>query len=599
MTRSLTRYVPQSRWFSAICLGFACLVSTLCAALPAQAADQSPGSIIPGKSWAAIVFRNPGELNEKISKLTNELQIPAPDVISQIKLTTGAHNGVDESRAIVLCIYPNEPVPAPIALIPVSKYADFLDNYSEVEDADGHKKVTFPFGSALVALRGDYAVITSPDYKDAFEAFLKDSSTSEESLRSQAAWGSKYDVLVIGFQPGIQKAMEGIISGLQQLKGVLANAPNAQMATGVFDIYEKVFTVLKDEAQLSIIGVQLDEESNLLTDTRTFFKEAGSVAKFLGHPTAPMAKGLKHLPAMPFVVAGEMSASPEAVNDYSQLTGELLPKIFNAVPADGKVDPAKLQALVDAAKKSNENMLGGAFVMGQAGPGEGLYDGTLAILATKDAPKSLLAYEEMYAAMNELFKSAPKPFAFEPKRTTINDRPALTLNMPLEAIMASTGQAAAGPEAEKINEMLRRWLLGGNDSITITMLAIDDQTIVLSYNEALLRDFIKDYGKTPNPLAAESDVEATLKLLPAKRHGVFLLSLGGYVNLITSLMREAMAAQGNGQIMPQIPDFPAAPPVGLTISTSGNLLETNSVVLIDLMTATSSYVQGILQNRAF
>jgi hypothetical protein len=151
----------------------------------------------------------------------------------------------------------------------------------------------------------------------------------------------------------------------------------------------------------------------------------------------------------------------------------------------------------------------------------------------------------------------------------------------------------------QMQAMMKQVMLGGKEELTMMFVVVNDQTMLMTYNEELMLDFLKEFPKPGSPFTAEADVETALKLLPAQRQATMLVSLTGYYNFTMNLVRALILAQGPGAAeLMQVPDFPSAPPVAMAVNTAGNRVETSAVVPHELLTAASAYVQNMVQLNA-
>jgi len=584
----------RSRFFTR-CLLFTLLA--LVAARGSAAEAVSLGKLVPGKSLAAVVVNNPAQLNEKITKLMQSLQVPLEDVWSIVKLQTGAHSGIDEARSLILCVYPGEPLPTTVLLVPVSKYSDFLDNYAETKDEGEFKRVSFPFGEALVVARGDYAVIgMNAEDAEGLQAFLDDKTDAAALLQPHDAWLAAHDFALVGLQPGIKAAMAGGRGGLKQIQAGIPDSPQAEMLKAVFGIYDHLFAQLEEQGELFAVAGQLDEQSNLRVDSRTLFVKGGKLAGWIKQSDVAVPVGFKNLPDMPFVFAGELGLSPAVMKEFSASMLNLLPGVLKALPEGGEIDPDALKKMIEKAGALYTEVSGMSMSLATPKQGEGIYDGAMMVMAVKDAVGAMTKMSDLYGEMGKLLAKANggKP-VFEVEKTTIQSKATIKVSIPAAVLFPEGAANPNGlPGIQQMNAAMRNVLLGGKDSLSTFLCAADDQTLLITYNEAMLLDLLKEYKAPGSPLNKSPDVEPVLKLLPGKNQGTMLVSVTGYVNMTMNVVRAMMAAQPNGgPNMPQFPDFPAAPSVAVTVGFKGNMIETHSVFPHELMTITSQYIQAM------
>ena len=159
------RTSPASRIALAACL-FACLAPATFAQRGEQpAATADILNAVPANAWAALMVRNLGELDIKLSTLSQQLNVPAPSMLMMAKASMGLMTGINDQggMAIVLMPQPNfmDVMPGIAVIVPVSDFNAFTAALQgqDVEGEPGMKKIVITNQESYAAPYGAFAVI--------------------------------------------------------------------------------------------------------------------------------------------------------------------------------------------------------------------------------------------------------------------------------------------------------------------------------------------------------------------------------------------------------------------------------------------------------
>ena len=331
---------------------------------------------------------------------------------------------------------------------------------------------------------------------------------------------------------------------------------------------------------MAAAGVRLDETAGLVIAKQAVFKADGKIAA--------ASKGIPLLPASPlsglpdgdvFIAgAGVMHDSwAKALMELSLDMSVKLPKEaggYNLTPEQAK-EIAALSALAFSGVKQ---MSGSMSISGKS-----LFDGAYVIVQTTDAKKFVDRYETNMAKTNAIV--AKNPAATYPKATLerkqIDGRDTLIMTMDMSKMLEQM-QASQPPQLKGMMESM----FGAGGKVKAYLLAIDKETVLMTYSEDSLKQLAASVMANKAGLATSLTLKKTAALLPAEAHVVGYLSIGGYIDLIKKVIA------GAGFPFP-VPAFPQTPPVGFSSRLVNNSIESHIAVPMALMEGIRDYVQTV------
>jgi hypothetical protein len=385
------------------------------------------GALIPSKSYGAAVVSDPAKLNGKISGLMQALQLPVPELLPLVKFQLGFNNGMDEKKPALMLLYPgkNQPV-VPVFMVPVTKYADFQVNFAKREahsKLKGYELVETNVDEMLLAQRGEYALLIPKEFEEELDDFILDNVNLGTELAKSETWLADHDASFIATKTGIRSAMKFIRLQFNQARAQIGNLNGADADTFkmVFDGYDFVFKSLEEQGELALIGGKIDAQNNVLFDQHYAFESSGSITEFLAKAGPAKSSDLTKLPAIPFIFAGDLQVAPAF--------SESLLKPFKALMEIGMKQQAKnlteeqLKQYEAAVLKSVQGLRSGAFILGQAKPGESLLDNMIYTMQAENASKYLKNSIEQMQVMQKVLAESGQEITV--KETKIGGKDAL------------------------------------------------------------------------------------------------------------------------------------------------------------------------------
>jgi hypothetical protein len=150
-------------------------------------------------------------------------------------------------------------------------------------------------------------------------------------------------------------------------------------------------------------------------------------------------------------------------------------------------------------------------------------------------------------------------------------------------------------ESPEFEEAMGKFF-GPGGKFKMLMVAVDDHTVALSLGGSgpLVMRAIAALKQPADSLAADADIAKTAKMLPAGSQWVGYVSPSGSVAFAKWVV-DTMTPEAAYGSKPNIPEFPACPPIGVAVKALPNELQTEAVATSAVLEAIGKYV-GIVQS---
>jgi hypothetical protein len=224
-------------------------------------------------------------------------------------------------------------------------------------------------------------------------------------------------------------------------------------------------------------------------------------------------------------------------------------------------------------------------------PGEPILGGILGIYGVEDAKTFLANCEKYFQTINDSVGKTGKGEESKPfytfKKSEVGGRPALEI----ETAIPLSSNVKQVPGAEKMMEKL----YGADGKIRFLYVAVDDHTLAMSFggHAPLILRVIEAIKQPAEALASDPGIVEMSKLLPADAQWTGYVSPAGCVAFVKWIVETTVS---EGQFKPNIPDFPASPPIGVAVKAVSGEVQTEAIVPAAVLDAVGKYV-GIVQNE--
>jgi hypothetical protein len=149
---------------------------------------------------------------------------------------------------------------------------------------------------------------------------------------------------------------------------------------------------------------------------------------------------------------------------------------------------------------------------------------------------------------------------------------------------------AAGDGDDHIWQTLLTSLLDIDHILSVHYAAIDDTHVAIGLESPeRMGRFIENYRAGTTGLADSEPPQQTLKLLEQETPWLLLINPEGYVELVKSAMKSMMVLG----FMPEIPAYPASPPIAASLAADGTRLHGEIVLPADAARAMSKFIEEV------
>jgi hypothetical protein len=582
----------------ALSLATAPVVWLICAApLLAQA---NPLEVIPDDVLGFAVIDDLTDTNERITKLTQKMQLPVPDVLGMAKGYLGVDKGLDEKGglAVALVAGPEDrPLAgsAPMIIVPVTDYAEFLKPLAP-KDAEAAVTEVTVFGTPmLVGKKGSFAVFTvESGFKDELETFLAAKGNVQSAVAPLKDWMAQQQLAVVVTPKGKTLILNAIAESLptaEQLEKQAKEtedddekqAPDAEALGNLgqmMGVFKQLLSAADQEVTHLAAGIRIEDSAALHVTAKALWVPGGTASGWSKEVKAPEGGVLKGVPPGKFVLAyGGVSAhfGPEAWAIIGQL-GD------SGMQMMGLKGEARDKYMVLAAElQKGKRSTGG--VMSMVRPGDSIFSTAVSVEHVDDANAQLKTTREMYALLEANLKIPDSDEAmYEVEEVKVGDLDAIALITRIDSIAALQGDAAEGADFQN---MFRKLFGGGN--LTAYSAKATDTVIVSAYSKEQLVRGVEHVRSKAAGLESDEGIAATTALLPAGSQWAAYLSPQGVVQMIESFMDAMLGGQF------KLPPFPESDPIGLAARVSETGVDAEIVLPENVVAGIGQFVFAVGQ----
>lgn len=560
-------------------------------------AQANPLEVIPDRALGFAVIKDLSDANDRLTKVTQKMQLPVPDLLTMAKGFLGVDKGLDEKGGLAVALVSGPSgreweESAFCAVVPVTDYKEFIAPF-EPEDADAKVTgVTVAGQKMVVGKKGNFAVLAFGERALALEQILAATKNVMADVEPLKSWMADKQLALVVTPAGKKLLFQTIVAALPdaaQLKKDAGVEEGNERATAfqnvgqIFGMFKELLSAADDQLTHLAVGIRIEDNASLRVVARVLFTPGGKLAAWSKDVKAPEESLLTGVPAGKFAIAyGGVSAqfSPEAWALISRL-GEVGMQVVG-LDEEGRKKSMEIAARLQTGKRFTSG------VMGIMRPGDSLFSTAIAIEHVKNADQQLKGTREMFELMRTAQKKprGDKPL-YELNDVKVGDLDALELVTNIESLTElSTGGANLGPAAEQMKGLFGK-MFGGEGKIQMYVAKADERNVVTAYSKEQLVRGIEHVRSGGKGLEDDADIAKTAALLPDGAQWVAYVSPQGLVQWV-GVFVEAMFG---GQI--QLPPFPATEPIGLAAKVSETGLDAELVLPDGVVAGIGQYI-GVL-----
>ncbi|HWA98217.1 MAG TPA: hypothetical protein VG713_06975 [Pirellulales bacterium] len=560
----------------------AVIATTLCAQVGPEVLKQLPDSAL-----AVILVNRLGATSKKIESIGQRLHLPVPGLLPIAKLRLGLNEGVDDEGSAAMAFLPRNDGDAGAAdfliAIPVTDYAKFLGQLAP-ENADASPTAVMIAGQpAHVARKGSFALLAKDN------AVLKSALEAKRSVAdvagALAAWQTENDIVAISTPAGIGYSLDAIQNGLAGAQAGVANldAATRSVVEMYYDLFEAVSGQARSDLQLLAVGLRVTGDTDLISSMRAIFTPDSGWDKSAKQATGVDTDLFLGLPPGPFVLALGMGKVGDWVGRLTDLSAEM---IRSSTEQSGKpMTEAQVKQLRELYRPMVQQVRGMSMSVALPRPDAGVFSGTVGVVHV-DSAKEYLAVVERYSAdYQKLAEEINSPMLppYSLKKTKIAGNDGLEVAVDLSAF----AQKQPNPEVFKHFDKL---FGPGGKMTAYYSVALDDHTVLFGYDRATIEQLV---AHPPKPsLTDDQLVGESMQLLPSGSQFMSLFDLGNSMRLaaqVVQLMKDDPTFT--------LPEFPAAPPIGVAARLSADGFELRKAVPNKTLDAFGKFIDAARQQQ--
>ncbi|REK17892.1 MAG: hypothetical protein DWQ37_05045 [Planctomycetota bacterium] len=564
------------------------------AALFAQA---DPLTVIPDDVLGFAVISDLTDTNERITTLTQKMQIPVPDVLSMAKGYLGVDKGLDEKGGLAFALMAGPEGKeveglAPFVIAPVTDYAAFIAPLSP-EDPDAAITKATVFGSeVLVGKKDDFAVfMLDVSNKDALETFLAADTSVSSQVEPLKKWMGQQQLSVVVTPKGKSLLFQKLAEAMPDAEDLDADADDEDASEAeaaalasvgqMFGMFKQLLTAADEQLTHLAAGIRIEDDATLHVAARALFVPEGDLAQWSKKVKAPSEGLLAGVPAGDYVLAyGGVSAhfSPAVWNAISQLSDSGM-QMMGLNDEDRK----KYMQIGEKLQKG-KRYTGG--VLSMMRPGDSIFSTAVTVEHVDNADEQVRLSREMFAMLADGAKTPgnDEPM-YELSEVKVGDVEAIALVTRIDALAEI--QDGNAPGAEQFQDFFGKLFGGGN--LTVYMAKATDTTVVSAYSKEQLLRGVEHVRSGAKGLESDADIAKTSAMLPAGSQWAAYLNPQGVVQMIQTFMDALLG----GQV--QLPPFPETEPIGLAARVSETGLDAEIVLPESVVAGIGQFIFAVGQ----
>lgn len=571
------------------------MLGSVCCVLGALAA-QAEGILdqLPSDATGFVAVHKLATANEKIERVLAIFQNlapgPMPGPLSLVKAATGVGPGVDEQGDALLALLPGEQSPfppRPLLLLPVTDYAEFAGSLGG--DATGEIcRVTLAGEEILLAKRDSYAALMNVEHRIHLEKFLTTKPQSPTELAPMEEWLATTDVAAGLTRVGVERltalGKEGLAQVESQVERDAADPGSERMVRQVQEsirIYEQVLEFFGAKVQAGVVGLSIDEATNVRIAKRILFAPADDGSSIRG--MTPLASSpLSSYASESFVVTGGGPLSPTFGAAMARAARQMLEQLPSGTGYEG-FDSEDWDKLEESYRESLTGVQSMGVVLYPGEKDDGLLSNYYGVVKVDDAKAYLARYRNSLEINNELMGRAESDLSmvYEIAELEIDGKPALEAT-------ADVAAAATDPNVPMVAPLMKA-MFGPDGKMRLYVVAADDRTVLMGVApKERVAEAATFAISGKSGLESRYSVTQTTALLDPKAPWTLLASPQGAVAWGARWVSLFYAQFGAGA--PEFPSFPETPPVGFAVNIVDDQLHAEMVWPVETLKEIAVYI---------
>ncbi len=483
-------------------------------------AQADPLTAIPPDALGFVVIRDISDCNARAAKLTQQMRIPMPDLLTLGKSYAGVDKGLNEKGGIAAALFTDPQNEDDgftfIVVVPVTDYKTFIAAFAPDDPDAAVAEVTVAGEKALVGKKGEFAVFGQGEQKGLLEKVLASSESVLGVVKPLGAWLAQQQLAAVATPAGKKVLLKKIVallpdaSNLPKAADHDADAGPAASLKSVMDMLQLVKELLasaNEQLTHAALGVRIDDNTTLHVAARIGFLPEGKLASWAQEVKLPPDPMLSGLPPGKFAIAFG-GASPRLSPQFTEMVNRLSDVGFKQLGLSEE-DRKKVAAAVDRQRGQAVSSCG---VLGPIRPGDSIMGGVITVERVKNAAQHMKMSRELLEMLQAALKSKTTGDAlYELHDVTVGDLQALEVITNMGAFTGADDPN--NPLGGQIQTFFGR-LFGKDGKIRCYMTVVDDRTVVSAYGKEQLERAVAHVRSGAKGLESDPQIAKTAALLP-------------------------------------------------------------------------------------
>jgi hypothetical protein len=569
-------------------LSMACLLVAwmiLIVACSAQAAEEIL-KLVPVTASGFLLINHPAAVDAKIQALGQQMQLPAPSPLMLLKAQLGIQQGMDENGTMgIITLPPDEEgaMPTPIILIPVTDYGKFIGQLKPEGGQAAVVKVELMRTAFWVRNIGGYAALTDAAHKEVLEKTLKVAAKTPAALAPWQQWLGENDVAAVILPPGIKRICAKAQQWIGDTKRLMAQVGGQdQSAAAGFDVYASILKNAETAVTAFAFGLQVDKQNTIRATSRTRLAAGEKWSRLVPQNQSANGELFKGLPDEPFVFACGGLPSQAIMDEAMKFSMNLM----KSMPDVYGLSEEQVEKIMKLSTRPLKDVRCMSMAMGVCGGDEPLYSKATAVMQVGDSQEFMANYEKYMREYGDILKENPDSLFHPPTIERVEFGGVAGLQLTME--IPTPPGAAQRPQQAKTMEAM----FGPGGKITTFLAPAGEHTVVMGYvSKEHMQKAIDSIKQGKPDLAGNPTVSKTAGMLPRDAVLAAYISPQGATGFIRRMATVAIPPAIGA--VPQIPEFPATPPIGFALTATADELQTCLVVPAEVLSAVPTYISTI------
>ncbi len=548
---------------------------------------------LPEDALSFALVRDVQSTNDKIVKFVEIFNEDLPAPLAMAQAMTGLSEGLDLNGDILFALLPtDEPtaVPAPMFLLPVK---DFTALAASIQaDATGEIcRVNIAEEDVLIARHGAYALVMNLEHREIMQSLLSAVSKVPDEIKQYKDWIAANDVSMMVTSAGIKHLST---AAKQELKNAESPTPaddfeEQAMANDMLNVGDVLPFSEFIEKQIKIAGMGLALDDTINARLRWTVE----MQKTEGNADAASETFVEDKPLLGYADESYALAGggPLPLELLAQLPELCMQISRDMAGLDGRGDyTEKDWAEVRESYGSAFAGLRGLSVLlvpvAEEEPLLSIFFTRLRVIDSAKYLESLQKTVDLANRLSERNKGDIK-LHYDIAQITVAEAKGFEITCDLDK--------ATGDGDNHIWQALLTSFLGIDHKLSMYCCAADETHVVIGIeSKSTLSKFIEAFRKGDVSLAANKQVQKTLNLLEVEPRWLTLINPQGFVDIVQSAMKSMMILG----FAPEIPAYPAAPPLGMALEHNENSWQGELVMPVEAARAMSEFAKEVEKSLA-